>query len=155
MEPFEQIWETSRHNSWSWGYPTSLLLGVIVLSVLALVRKTALRRLLAVVAILAFTLVAAELSAREIREKWRLRREWADSHKDQMTDAAWSALTVDGANLTLGPLLYGAQAAVLFVAAALMLAGIRRSAFPVASTRARSAASERDDSKPVPVASSP
>jgi heme/copper-type cytochrome/quinol oxidase subunit 4 len=76
MDPFEQVWETSRHNSWSWGYPTALVLGVVVLIALSLIRKAALRRPLKAVAILAFAFVATEFSAREIHEKmatsWRM-----------------------------------------------------------------------------------
>lgn len=128
MDAFEQVWETSRHNSWSWGYPTALLLGIFVLIVFSFIRKSALRRPLKVVAILAYAFVATDFSAREIQEKWRLRGEWADTHKDQMTDAGWNALTVDGANLTLGPLIYGFQATVLLVAIAFVLFVIRKTA---------------------------
>ena len=144
MDPFEQIWETSRHNSWSWGYPTALVLGVIALIGLSLIRKLALRRALKVIAILVFTLVATEFSALEIQETWRLRGEWAATHKEQMTDAGWNALTVDGANRTLGPLLYGAQAALLFVAAAFVLMLIRRTAFRAVSSTAQADTCESD-----------
>jgi hypothetical protein len=154
MDPFEQVWETSRHNSWSWGYPTALVLGVVVLIALSLIRKAALRRPLKAVAILAFAFVATEFSAREIHEKWRLRGEWADAHKDQMTDAGWDALTVDGANRALGPLLHGVQAALLLVAVAFVLGVIRRAAFPAASSKADPDAPESDIAKPSPLSSS-
>ena len=54
--------------------------------------------------------LAADFSAREIQEKWRIRGEWAETHKDRMTDAGWDALMTDGANLVLGPLIYEFQA---------------------------------------------
>jgi len=127
MDAFEQIWETSRSNSWSWAYPTVLCFGVAVLAALSFVRNRWLRRTAKVIVILVFGVLATDFSAREIQEKWRIRGEWADAHVDQMTDAGWNVLTVDGANLTLGPLIYGFQAILLFVAMSIAFFVARKS----------------------------
>lgn len=125
METFDQVWESSRVNSWSWIYPTALWSGVGVLFLLSLMPWVRLRRSAKIVAVLGFSLVAAEYSAQEIQEKWRIRREWALAHFDQMTEAQRNALTVDGANLTLGPLLDGRDAFFVFVAVAVVLSLVR------------------------------
>ncbi len=104
---------------------------------------------------MAFAFVATDFSAREIQEKWRLRGEWADSHKDQMSDADWNTLTMDGANLTLGPLIYGFQATVLLVAIAFVLFVIRKTACHFASSKANTDKTESDIAKPLPMFSNP
>ncbi len=155
MDAFEQVWETSRHNSWSWGYPTALLLGVCALIVFSFIRNSVLRRVLKAIAIVAFAFVATEFSAREIQEKWRLRGEWADTHRDQMTDAGWAALTADGANLTLGPLIYGVQAMAIFVAVAFILSVIRQIACRALTSNANADTIHSDIAKPMPTSSNP
>jgi hypothetical protein len=75
--------------------------------------------------IFGFTIVAVDLSGREIGEKWEIRREWAAAHPDQMTTRAEDALYADGANLTLGPFIRGFQAFALYVAAFAILALVR------------------------------
>jgi len=44
METFEQIWETSRTNSWSWAYPLVMWTGIGALIALSLLRNRWLRR---------------------------------------------------------------------------------------------------------------
>lgn len=155
MDAFEQVWETSRNNSWSWGYPTAIWLGAVVLIVFSFIRKSALRRPLKVVAILAFSVVATDFSAREIQEKWHLRGEWADTHKDQMTDAGWDALTADGANLTLGPLIYGFQAMAIFAAIAFVIVFIRQVTCRAVSSKANADTTDPDIAKTIPTSSNP
>jgi hypothetical protein len=110
METFDQIWASSRSNGWSWGYPATLWSGISLLIGLSLIRTVWVRRIVKIAAILLLTALATELASLEILEKWRIRREWANANQPLMTPAAQQALTVDGANLTLGPLFYGLQA---------------------------------------------
>lgn len=125
MESFDQIWESSRTNAWSWVYPTVLWAGVGLLIALSLVRTGWIRRAAKIIAIIGLTVVATEYAQREIQEKWQIRGEWADAHPTLMTPADQKALTVDGANLTLGPLLYGFGAFMLFVVVAVGLSVVR------------------------------
>jgi hypothetical protein len=125
METFDQIWESSRTNAWSWVYPTVLWAGVGLLIALSLFRTGWIRRASKTIAILALTVVATEYARLEIQEKWRIRGEWADAHQTLMTPSDQEALTVDGANLTLGPLIHGVQAFALFVVVAVALSAVR------------------------------
>jgi hypothetical protein len=125
MESFQQIWESSRTNAWSWGYPTVLWTGVGLLIVLSLVRTEWMRLGAKTVVIVALAVVATKFFWWEIQEKWRIRGEWAQAHSALMTPADREALTCDGANLTLGPLIFGFQAFMLFVAAAAALSVVR------------------------------
>lgn len=79
------------------------------------------RRIGKLVAAFGFAILATRFSAQEIHEKWRLRHEWADLHPAEMTEDGWQALTVDSANLTLGPLISGFQALLVFVGIAVFL----------------------------------
>ena len=106
-------------------YPTAIWCGGGILVALSVITNRWLRRIGKLAAIFGFALLATEFSAQEIQEKWRLRREWADLHPTQMTEDGFSALTVDGANLTLGPLIFGFQAFLLFVAIAVVLSVLR------------------------------
>lgn len=125
MDAFEQIWESSRTNDYSWGYPAVVWAGVGVLVLLSLIRHDVLRRILKVVAIGGLAMMATQWSSSEIEEKWRLRAEWADANPAEMTEQGYEALTVDGANRALGPLIYGVQAGLIFVGVALVLFVIR------------------------------
>jgi len=125
METFDQIWETSRTNFWSWAYPVVLWSGVGALIVVSLIRHRWLRRSAKLILILGFSAVATVYSGREIQEKWKIRGEWAEAHPDQMTTDGWDALTADGANLTIGPVVYGFQTFSLFVVACAVLTVVR------------------------------
>ncbi len=125
METFDQIWESSRTNSLSWLYPATIWCGVGILIALSVIKNRSLRRISKLAATFGFAILATEFSAQEIQEKWRLRREWADLHSAQMTEDGMQALTVDGANLTLGPLFYGFQAFLVFVGIAVVLSVLR------------------------------
>lgn len=136
METLEQIWESSRTNASSWGYSTVLWTGVVLLMALSLVRTEWMRRGAQIVVIVALTVVATKFSWLEIQEKWRIRGEWAQAHSTLMTPADREALTCDGANLTLGPLIYGFQALMLFVVVAVALFLVRITVSRVRRTRA-------------------
>jgi hypothetical protein len=125
METFDQIWESSRTNSLSWMYPAAVWCGAGILIALSAIKNRWLRRICKLAAIFGFAILATEFSAQDIHEKWRLRREWADLHPAQMTEDGMQALTVDGANLTLGPLIYGFQAFLVFVGVAVLLSVLR------------------------------
>ncbi|TWT47872.1 hypothetical protein Pla22_52390 [Rubripirellula amarantea] len=125
METFDQIWESSRTNSLSWMYPAAVWCGAGILVALSVIKNRWLRRIGKLAAIFGFAILATEFSAQEIHEKWRLRREWADLHPAQMTEDGLQALTVDGANLTLGPLIYGFQAFLVFAGLAVVLSVLR------------------------------
>lgn len=121
METFEQIWESSRTNSLSWMYPMAVVCGSGVLIVACVITNPWARRLAKLGAIVGFSVLATEFSAREIHEKWRLRREWAELHPSQMTEDGYKALTVDGANRTVEPLMDGFKALSLLVCIAVAL----------------------------------
>lgn len=125
MDSFEQIWESTRTNSLSWMYPWTLYCGVATIIALSIVSNAWLRRTAKLSVIAVFSALATHFSAQDIQAKWRIRRSWADSHPGQMTQDKLEALTVDGANLTLGPLIYGLQAFVLFTAVAVGLTILR------------------------------
>lgn len=125
MDPFEQIWDSSRTNDYSWGYPAVVWAGVGMLVVLSLIRHAVLRRILKVVAIVGLTMMATQWSSAEIEEKWRIRGEWADTHPAEMTEQGYEALTVDGANRLLGPVIYGFRAGLIFIAVATILLVVR------------------------------
>lgn len=118
MESFEQIWESSRTHSLSWMYPTALWCGAGTLVVLCAIGNRWLRRFAKLVVIAIFSVMAVEFASHEIQEKWRLRREWAELYPERMTEEGYDALTVDGANMTLGPLIHGIQAFLLLAAVA-------------------------------------
>ncbi len=126
MEPFAQIWDSSRTNSLSWMYPTTFWCGAGVLIALGLIKNRWLRQIGKLVVIAGCSVMATEFSSQEIQEKWRLRREWAEFHPAQMTEDGYHALTVDGANMTLGPLIYGFQAFLLLTAIAALLSILRK-----------------------------
>lgn len=116
METFEQVWEASRTNSYSWIYPALLWSGAAVIFALSFVKNIWIRRSGKVIVILLAGYSATHYSGLEIQEKWRLRGEWADAHPDKVTEENRHALTVDGANRAAGPLFYGGQAILLLVA---------------------------------------
>ena len=129
MDPFGQVWESSRTNAFSWGYAATLYAGVGVLIVLSVIQRYAFRRTLKAIAIFGLAIIATQWSASEIEEKWRIRREWADAHPAEMTQEGYMGLTVDGANRSLGPLIYGFQAFLLFCVVAIALFVIRAMMF--------------------------
>lgn len=120
METFEQIWESSRHNAYSWMYPTVMSCGMASLVALSVIRHRYVRRIGKLLVIAAFSLLATTAAEVEISEKWIIRRRWAEMHPERMTSDGSMALQAD-TNLTLGPLIVGAQTLVLFVAVAMLL----------------------------------
>ena len=84
-EGLDAIWESSRHNDWSYAVPLVLNIGTAILIVLAFVPIKWLRWSLNVFAILAMGYIAIEYSSMEIGEKWRIRNEWIKTNQDSLT----------------------------------------------------------------------
>ncbi|WP_157606020.1 hypothetical protein [Schlesneria paludicola] len=114
MGSFEQIWESSRHNCWSFAYPLVMLCGIAVLVGVSFIRHTLRRRVANILAVIFLSFVAAEVSSWETTEKWRIRSDWASKNTAQMTEIHRAALIADGANLALGPVVSGMQAFLIF-----------------------------------------
>ncbi|MBB3209869.1 hypothetical protein FHS27_005714 [Rhodopirellula rubra] len=144
METFEQVWETSRVNGYSWVYPCVVWSGIAILILLSLIRRTVLRRIAKLIAIIGLTIFATHSSAVEIQEKWRIRGQWADLHSDQMSESDMNALMADGANLVIGPFFNGFVAMLNFSVVALSLLVIRL--IVVRFCTRKCSASETDDS---------
>lgn len=128
METFDTIWESSRTNAWSFAYPTVLFFGVISILMLQRIRSGVFRRLLIVLSLGAFFLLAIEASSLTIAEKWQIRGDWARSHFEQLTEDQKRGVTSDGANLALGPIIGGFSTLPFFFGAAMIadFHGIRR-----------------------------
>lgn len=123
---FEEVWEMSRSNSFTWGYPAAILCGGIVLVLFSRIPRSVVRRTLKVATILGFGYIAFDFSAREIAEKWSLRHEWGIANREHMTKAQQDSLFADGANRTLGPLIYGFEATAFLAGIALIQSVARR-----------------------------
>ncbi len=136
MQTFEQIWESSRTNAWSWGYPTVVICGVLLLIGLSCIRSAIWRRSLKVLIAIVLTVLATDFAGREISEKWQLRRNWAAAHREQLTPRQQDALITDGANLALGPVFSGAQAAFIFLGAGVVLYILRLIALRIFASEA-------------------
>ena len=121
-EGLDAIWESSRHNDWSYTLPLVLNIGTAVLILLAFFPLKWLRWVLNVFAVLAMGYFAIEYSSMEIEEKWRIRNEWILTNQDSLTEKERSAGTVDAANRVLGPILIGGQST--FFRAGIVLMGL-------------------------------
>ena len=133
FESLDAIWESSRHNSWSFALPLILNIGTAILIVIAFVQPTWLRWTLNVFAVLAMGYFAIEYSSMEIEEKWRIRSEWGKANHDSLTESDRFAVTVDGANRVLGPILVGGKSAA--IRAGLVLLGLAVSRFVLVRLR--------------------
>lgn len=114
MDTFEQVWESSRNNSLSWLYPAMVGTGICLLVILSFMRNRLLNLFGTLLVLGGCTYLATGFAGQAIQEKWRLRKEWALAHPTQMTEQRQTALISDGANLTMGPLISGFQAFVVF-----------------------------------------
>lgn len=126
MNTFEQVWESSRQNSWSWAYPTVVAFGALFLSLLSWLRNNWVRRTMKLLVVLIGVYLATDASSWEIREKWRIRQDWTSSNWDSMTESQQSSAMTDGANLVLGPLLFGAMAAFVLGLTSMVLFFVRQ-----------------------------
>ena len=125
METLDSIWESSRHNEWSFAFPLILSIGTIVLVMFSLIRIAILRRCLKVVGILILSYFVIEYSSRETEEKWRIRFDWIKANSDSLTESERHAGTVDGANRVLGPIIAGFQAFLFFCLILAILFSVR------------------------------
>jgi hypothetical protein len=126
LENLDAVWETSRHNAWSYGLPLVLNIGTAIFIVLAFVPQKWLRWTLNLIALFAIGFFAVDYSSKEIEEKWRIRNEWIQSNHDSLTNKEHYAGTIDGSNRVLGPILIGGQSVVLRTVLVLTALGIVR-----------------------------
>lgn len=112
MTPFEQMWETSRTNAFSGQTAMVNLIAIMLLLLVAFLpdRVYLVRWVINVAVVLGAAWISTEYASQEIDEKWRIRYEYADAHRTELTDDERLAVTVDGANRLLGPLMFGALA---------------------------------------------
>lgn len=135
MSPFEQMWESSRHNGWSEPIPWLLQLGTIGLIIFAFLPHRWLRRLAYLTITLATVSAATQFSSLDIEEKWRIRFQYANDHQAELTEEELSAVTVDGANRLLGPIYFDTFPAIkrcTMVLVAILLAKLLLRALVVA-----------------------
>ncbi len=121
---FSEILELSRSNQFSWILPCVLFSGVIVILLTTIIKNTVTRRIVKLALIFAFTYTAIWASFLGIQEKWRIRHEWGVKNWDSLTDKEQIKLTADGANLTLGPLIFGGSYAFLSFGLALIISSV-------------------------------
>lgn len=119
-----EIWELSRTNQYTWILPCVLFAGAIAILLSSIIKNNIARRIVKLVFVLVFTYVALEASSMAIREKWRIRHEWGRQNEASLTDRERGALTADGANLTMGPLIYGGGYSLLIFGVALIVSSI-------------------------------
>jgi len=60
----------------------------------------------------------------QIQEKWRIRHEWAEQNSATLSDKERLALISDGANLLLGPIIYGGGYSVLVFGISLVVSSV-------------------------------
>lgn len=119
---FDEVWVSSRSNEYSYLYPLAIWLGVGVLVALSFVKIRRWRVFGKVVAVLFFWVFATLGADWSIHEKWKIRWAWVKAHEDSLTDAQWATATADGANLSMGPFLYGFLALLSLMAVCAVLA---------------------------------
>lgn len=134
-----QIWEASRNNDYSWMLPSVLCAGVFVLILLSWVKKTIIRRALRVLFALGFICLAIHASSMAIVEKWRIRQEWGEK-RSSLTEEEITKLYADGANLSIGPIIYGGGFSFLILGATLVGSSVIR----IIVTRKKSQQSGRE-----------
>lgn len=122
----EQIWETSRHNDYSWMLPAVLCVGSTILILLNLIKKTSIRRILKVLFAIGFTYLALDASSAAIFEKWRIRQEWGEHNRESLTEEESRVLYADGGNLVMGPFIYGGRYSVLLFGGILVASSVGR-----------------------------
>ena len=92
---------------WS-GYTTSVLsCGIAGILLTALIPNRWIRRCGYLFVTLATAWIATEFASLEIEEKWRIRYAYTEKHRDVLSEDERFAVTVDGANRLVGPLIYG------------------------------------------------
>ena len=116
-----EIWESSRSNQYSWILPVILIGGFAWFLILTKVKFIAVRRVTKIISFLILIYVAMIASSMQISEKWRIRHEWGHANESTITDRERRALTADGANLVMGPMIYGGGGGFLVFSIALII----------------------------------
>ena len=110
MNEFDAIWKSSANNYWSATYPIVIGSGIVLLTCLAFIRNKILRISLQILAMFFCTVASIAASSLAINEKWRIRHEWTSQHWDNLTAEQQDIAIADGANIVMGPYLYGIEA---------------------------------------------
>lgn len=128
MTEFEQVYQASRHNGWSGYFWISIFVGMVVLMALTMIRKSSWRISGNVVAIVAFAWLAYHFAVLENEEKWRIRLEWAELHRDRLTEKERFAMADRRAiNGPFGPVFSASSAIVTLVTTTVVIFMIRNS----------------------------
>lgn len=103
METFDQVWESSRYNVWTWVCYGICIAGIV--GVFKICRPPISGvKVLKTVALIGMTSFAAFLvSGARTARKWEIRQNWVVTNMDLVTEEERSAAFADGANLIVGP----------------------------------------------------
>jgi hypothetical protein len=104
---FNEVWESSRWNEFSWCLP-AVLVGAVFISLWACrIKSDGSRRFMKILLLAALPIFATLASSAEIERKWQLRWEFSRQNRESLTEDQRMAATVDGANRVMGPVLMG------------------------------------------------
>ena len=84
------------------------------------------RRFTKLLFLVALPIFATLTSSVEIERKWQLRREFTEENRESLTEDQAMAVTVDGANRLMGPVLEGGVPGFLIPFVIFIVAGGRR-----------------------------
>ena len=123
---FNEVWESSRWNAFSWCLP-AVLVGAVFISLWACRMKSAgSRRFTKLLFLVALPMFATLASSLEIERKWQLRQEFAEENGESFTEDQQMASVADGANRTMGPVIMGGFPGFLIPFVIFIVAGDRR-----------------------------
>ena len=123
---FNEVWDSSRWNQFSWCLPT-VLVGAVLISLWACRMRSAGSRWFAKILLLAALPILATLaSSLEIERKWQLRWEFSKQNWELFTEDQERAAIADGANRTMGPVIMGGFPGFLIPFVIFIVVGGRR-----------------------------
>ena len=111
---FEEIVLQSRFNQYYWIYPAVICLGLGLIIFVSFIKQDIVRRILKTGIVFVFSYAAMIASSMAIQEKWAIRHYWSQKNENIVTTEQSRYLSADGANLLLGPVIYGFIAFVTF-----------------------------------------
>ena len=122
----EQIWESSRYNTYTLIHSIFIILVICLLVYLNNIDNVSKRRFYKNLSLFGLTFISLFTSGMHIGEKWNIRGAWAKEHWAQLNDIEKSAITADGANLLFGPLFHSFICFIIFSSVLLILKLCRR-----------------------------
>jgi hypothetical protein len=123
---FNEVWESSRWNEFSWCLP-AVLVGAVLISLWACRMKSAgSRRFTKILLLAALPIFATLASSVEIERKWQLRWEFSKLNWESFTEDQERAAIADGANRVMGPVIMGGFPGFLIPFVIFVVAGGRR-----------------------------